>query len=106
MNLRPLHDWLVIELEPAPEMKGSIIIPGTVPEPIRIGKVLRAGPGRQWPEKFVPMAVKAGERIAFFKAVTDSGQNKAASFQLPKDQELIRETDVLFTVEGDVEVSV
>lgn len=106
MNLRLLHDWLLIELEPAPKQKGSIIVPDSVPEPVRIGKVLTAGPGRRWGKKFVPVTVEKGERVVFFKAVTDSGQNKAVSYCLPDNQEIIRETDVLFAVEGDVEVSV
>jgi chaperonin GroES len=108
MKLRPLGDWVLIELEPEKrKSKGGILMPG--PEPVRIARALRVGPGRYNDKgKFVPTEIKPGERFPFFKAVADTGQNKYVGERLPEDQEMIRESDILFVVEGkgDPEISI
>ncbi len=111
-RLRPLHDGVVVELEPIKEFtRGDII--KVAPEPIRIGRVKAVGKGRHYPgldgakEKFIPTELKVGERVAFFKAVTETRQGRALDLRLPDDHELIRETDALFVIpEGlDLEIT-
>ena len=112
MNLIPLHDYVVVELEPVKEFtRGGII--KVAPEPLRIGRVVSAGPGRIYQEldsdkeRHVPMELKPGDRIAFFQAVTQTKQGTQLHYTLSDGQELLRETDALFVIpEGlDLEVS-
>lgn len=109
MNIQPLHDWLIIELEPAPERKGCIILPDPDNEPLRIGKVLRAGPGRQHPNSnaFRPMMVKEGDRVVFPMAVTECGSGRNITHALDDNKlRMIRETDIFFVVEGNLRIEV
>ena len=105
-NLRPLHDWMVVELEPSKETVGGSTIIRVSDEPVRIGRVIAIGPGKNYPDKFVPTEVEIGERVVFFIASTDTRSGKAVHHHLPHNQRLIRETDVLFVTTDDVEVSV
>lgn len=112
MSTRPLHDNIVVELEPVKEFsRGGII--KVAPEPVRIGRVLAVGKGRFFAASnggkglFVPTELKVGERIAFFQAVTQTQQGQQLRYKLPENQVLLRETDALFVIpEGlDIEVS-
>ncbi len=96
MNVRPLHDRLIIQrLEEGDEQVGAIIIPDTAKEKPQQGKVIAAGTGkvkddgtRQLPD------VKAGDRILFGKY---SGQE----IKLDGEEYLImREDEVLGVIEG------
>jgi co-chaperonin GroES (HSP10) len=99
---------MVVELEPAPTRKGCIIIPDPDKTPLRIGKVIAIGPGRTYPNDkvFHKTEVEVGERVAFPMAATQVGTSKNLTPQLADDTCMIRETDVFFTVEGDVNVEV
>lgn len=105
-KLRPLHDWLLVELEPSKETVGSGIIVRVGENPVRFGKVLAVGPGRRYQDKYVPTSVEVGERVVFFIASTDTMSGRMITHQLPDNQRLIRETDVLFVTDEDIEVSV
>ncbi len=108
MKVRPLHDFILIELEPPRKKVGSIIIPDPERAPLRIGKVLRTGPGRRHPNSnvFRRVTVEKGERVVFFMATTQVGGAKEIAYHLPENQRLIRETDVLFVTQKGVEVDV
>lgn len=112
MNVRPLHDYILVELEPEKRVtKSGLIIPQTSKNPVSVGKVIRTGPGRLWKTKsgrhiFWEVRVKAGDRVIFFTANLETGQGKRISYILPENQELIPETAILGVVEGDVEVTV
>ncbi len=69
MNVRPLHDKILIKRIDAPQMtKGGLVIPDTVKEKPQEGKVVAAGKGRILENgKVVPLAVKSGDRILFGK---------------------------------------
>lgn len=97
-KLRLLHDWVMIELEPArTETKGGIFLTG--PEPVRIAKATSVGPKVK--------DLKVGDRFPFFKALTDTGSNKSLAARMPENVELIKESDVLFIIEeGELEVTV
>jgi chaperonin GroES len=69
MNIRPLHDRVVIKRLDATESKqGSIIIPDSAKEKPQQGEVVAVGSGKL-DEKGarVPMDVKPGDRILFGK---------------------------------------
>ena len=69
MNVRPLHDRLIVQrLEESDSRKGAIIIPDSAKEKPQQGKVLAAGLGKSNKGgKRVPLDVKAGDTILFGK---------------------------------------
>jgi chaperonin GroES len=96
MNIRPLHDRIIIQrLEEGEQKVGGIIIPDSAKEKPQQGKVIAAGAGkvkddgtRQRPD------VKAGDLILFGKY---SGQE----IKLDDEEYLImREEEVLGVLEG------
>jgi chaperonin GroES len=96
MNVRPLHDRLVVQrLEEGEQRVGGIIIPDTAKEKPQQGKVIAAGTGkvredgaRQRPD------VKVGDLILFGKY---SGQEIKLD---GKEYLIMREDDVLGVIEG------
>jgi chaperonin GroES len=69
MKLRPLHDRIVIKrIEAEAKSAGGIIIPDTAKEKPQQGEVVAVGPGgRDESGKFIPIDVKAGDRVLFGK---------------------------------------
>jgi chaperonin GroES len=69
MNVRPLHDRIIVQrLEESADRIGAIIIPDSAKEKPQQGKVLAAGPGRTDEDgKRLPLDVKAGDTILFGK---------------------------------------
>jgi chaperonin GroES len=69
MNVRPLHDRIVVQrLEESPEQSGAIIIPDSAKEKPQHGKVLAAGLGKSSEDgRRVPLDVKAGDTVLFGK---------------------------------------
>ncbi len=69
MNVRPLHDRLVVKrVEEKEQVKGGIIIPDTAKEKPMEGEVVAVGDGARTEDgRIQPMAVKAGDRILFGK---------------------------------------
>jgi chaperonin GroES len=69
MNLRPLHDRVVVRrLEGESKTAGGIIIPDTAAEKPQQGEVLAVGPGaREESGKLIPLDVKRGDKVLFGK---------------------------------------
>jgi chaperonin GroES len=69
MKFRPLHDRIVIRrIEGDDKTKGGIIIPDTAKEKPQEGEVVAVGPGaRDEAGKFIPIDLKAGDRVLFGK---------------------------------------
>ena len=96
MNVRPLHDRIIVQrLEEGEQRIGGIIIPDTAKEKPQQGRVIAAGNGKTTDEgKRLPLDVKAGDTILFGKY---SGQE----IKLEGDEYLImREDEVLAVVEN------
>ena len=96
MNVRPLHDRIIVQrLEESEQRAGAIIIPDSAKEKPQQGKVLAAGLGKADKDgKRVPLDVKAGDTILFGKY---SGQE----IKLDGIEYLImKEEDVLAIHEG------
>ena len=69
MNLKPLHDRVLVErVEQEERTKGGIIIPDTAQEKPMEGKVISVGGGaRNENGQVVALDVKKGDRILFGK---------------------------------------
>ena len=96
MNVRPLHDRIIVQrIEEGEQKVGGIIIPDTAKEKPQQGKVVAAGSGKSKDDgKRVPLDVKAGDLILFGKY---SGQE----IKLEGEEFLImREDEVLAVIEG------
>jgi len=98
MNVRPLHDRIIVQrIEEGEQKIGGIIIPDTAKEKPQQGKVIAAGAGKVKDDgKRVALDVKAGDIILFGKY---SGQE----IKLDGEEYLImREDEVLAVIdEGD-----
>jgi chaperonin GroES len=96
MNLRPLHDRILIKrVEDKQTVKGGILIPDTAKEKPQEGAVVAVGTGRKDKDgKLVPLDVKAGDRILF-------GKFSGTEIKLDNEEYLIlREEEVLGIIEG------
>jgi len=95
MNVRPLHDRIIVQrLEEGEQRIGGIIIPDTAKEKPQQGKVIAAGAGKVKDDgKRLALDVKAGDLILFGKY---SGQE----IKLEGEEYLImREDEVLAVIE-------
>src|SRR5213083_1586040 len=96
MNVRPLHDRIIVQrLEEGEQKVGGIIIPDTAKEKPQQGKVIATGSGKVKDDgKRTPLDVKSGDLILFGKY---SGQE----IKLEGEEYLImREDEVLGVIEG------
>jgi chaperonin GroES len=96
MNVRPLHDRIIVQrLEEGEQRIGGIIIPDTAKEKPQQGKVIAAGSGKVKDDgKRTPLDVKSGDLILFGKY---SGQE----IKLEGEEYLImREDEVLAVIEN------
>ena len=95
MQIRPLHDRIIVQRVEESTMAGSIIIPDSAKEKPQQGKVIAAGSGRYTDEGArVPLDVKAGDTILFGKY---SGQEIKLDGQ---EYLVMREEDVLAALGG------
>ena len=69
MELRPLHDRVVIKrLEEGETKRGGIIIPDTAKEKPSQGEIVAVGPGgRDEAGHIIPIDLKVGDRVLFGK---------------------------------------
>jgi chaperonin GroES len=95
MELRPLHDRIVIQrLDEGEAKRGSIIIPDTAKEKPQQGSVIAVGNGKllETGERMAP-EVKAGDRILF-------GKYSGAEVKLGGEEYLIlKEDEILGVIE-------
>jgi chaperonin GroES len=96
MNVRPLHDRIIVQrIEEGEQKIGGIIIPDSAKEKPQQGKVIAVGNGKVNEDgKRNPLDVKAGDTILFGKY---SGQE----IKIDGEEYLImREDEVLAVIEG------
>jgi len=96
MNLRPLHDRILVRrLDAAEQAKGGIIIPDTAKEKPQEGVVMAVGNGKVLENGTrLEMSVKAGEHILF-------GKYTGAEVKIDGEELLVlREDEVLAVTEG------
>lgn len=98
MNLKPLHDRIIVEAAAKEEKSaGGIILPDTAQEKPLKGSVLAVGPGKRLDSgTLAPMDVKAGDTVIYGKysgtEVTVDG----------KDYVILRAEDILAVVEKEL----
>jgi chaperonin GroES len=99
MNVRPLHDRIIVSRIDEGEQKiGGIIIPDSAKEKPQQGKVISVGDGKVKDDgKRVPLDVKSGDTILFGKY---SGQDIKLEGE---DLLIMREDEVLAVIEGAAE---
>ncbi len=99
MNVRPLHDRIIVSRIDEGEQKiGGIIIPDSAKEKPQQGKVISVGDGKVKDDgKRVPLDVKSGDTILFGKY---SGQDIKLEGE---DLLIMREDEVLAVLEGAAE---
>ena len=96
MNLRPLHDRVIVKrLDQETKTASGIVIPDNAAEKPDQGEILAVGPGKKSEKGDVmSLAVKVGDRVLFGKY---SGQ----SVKVDGDELLVmREEDIMAVVEG------
>ena len=96
MNVRPLHDRIIVRrLEEGEQKIGGIIIPDTAKEKPQQGEVIAAGNGKSKDDgKRIALDVKPGDTILFGKY---SGQEIKLDGE---DFLIMREDEVLAVIEG------
>ena len=96
MNVRPLHDRIIVQrLEEGEQRVGGIIIPDSAKEKPMQGKVVAVGKGKiEKDGKVTPLDVKAGDTILF-------GKYAGQEIKVDGDEYLImREEEVLGVIES------
>jgi chaperonin GroES len=98
MNVRPLHDRIIVQrLEEGEQKVGGIIIPDSAKEKPQQGRVIAAGAGKTKDDgKRLPLDVKAGDTILFGKY---SGQE----IKLDGEEYLIMREDEVLAVIDDAD---
>jgi chaperonin GroES len=95
MNIRPLHDRIIVErLEEETTTAAGIIIPDSAKEKPQQGNVVAVGKGKMTEDgKVLPLDVKVGDKVLF-------GKYSGTDIKLDgKEYLMMREDDVLGVVE-------
>ena len=95
MNIRPLHDRIIVErLEEETTTAAGIIIPDSAKEKPQQGNVVAVGKGKVTEDgKVLPLDVKVGDKVLF-------GKYAGTDIKLDgKEYLMMREDDVLGVVE-------
>ena len=97
MNIRPLHDRLIVKRE-AEERKspGGIVIPDTATQKPTFGKVIAVGKGKSLEDGEIrPLDVKVGDKILF-------GKYSGTEVKMGGEELIVmREEDVMAVVEAN-----
>ncbi len=94
MNIRPLHDRVVVKrLEAKEQMRGGIIIPDTAKEKPQEAEVVAVGPGKMDEGKRQAMDVKAGDVVLI-------GKYSGSEIKIDDEEyTILREDEILAVVE-------
>jgi chaperonin GroES len=95
MNIRPLHDRLIVKrLDEEEKTRGGIIIPDTAKEKPQQGEVIAVGNGKVLDDgKKAPLEVKKGDKVLF-------GKYSGTEIKIDGTEYLMmREDDILGIVE-------
>ena len=95
MNVRPLHDRVVVKrVEENEVVKGGIIIPDTAKEKPMEGEVIAVGSGKVMDDgKRAAMDVKTGDRILF-------GKYSGTEIKIDEQDYIIMREDEILAVLG------
>ena len=95
MNVRPLHDRIIVQrLDEGEQQIGGIIIPDSAKEKPMQGKVVAVGDGRMTDEgKRIPLDVKAGNVILFGKYSGQEIKLDGTEYLIVKEDEVLAVID-------------
>lgn len=95
MNVRPLHDRIIVQrLDEGEQQIGGIIIPDSAKEKPQQGKVLAVGDGRMTDEgKRIPLDVRAGDLILFGKYSGQEIKLDGTEYLIVKEDEVLAVID-------------
>jgi chaperonin GroES len=95
MNLRPLHDRIIVQrLDEGEQQIGGIIIPDSAKEKPQQGKVLSVGDGRMTEDgKRIPLDVLAGNVILFGKYSGQEIKLDGMEYLIVKEDEVLAVID-------------
>lgn len=96
MNIRPLHDRVVVRrVEEETKTAGGILLPGSAAEKPSQGEILAVGKGQIIDDDDVrPLDVKVGDKVLF-------GQYSGTTVKVDGEELLImKESDIFAVLEG------
>ena len=96
MNIRPLHDRVVVRrMEEETKSAGGIIIPDNATEKPDRGEILAVGKGKAGDDnELIPMQVSVGDQVLF-------GKYAGTTVKVDGDEVLVmREDDILAVIES------
>lgn len=95
MNIRPLHDRVVVKrIEQGEQIRGGIIIPDTAKEKPQEAEVVAVGPGKLNDEgKRMPIDVKSGDRVLI-------GKYSGSEIKIDGEELVILREDEILAVVG------
>ena len=91
MNIRPLHDRVVVErLEEERKTAGGIVIPDNAAEKPDQGKVIAVGNGRILEDgKIRPLDIKVGDRILFGKYSGSTVKIEGTEYLVMREEDIM-----------------
>ena len=95
MNIRPLHDRVVVKrLESEEKSAGGIVLPGSAQEKPMIGEIMAAGAGRVLDNgERAALDVKVGDKVLFGKFAGTEVNHEG------QDYLVMREDDILVIIQ-------
>jgi chaperonin GroES len=95
MNLRPLHDRVVVQrIDDAAPLPGAIIVPDSAKEKPQRGTVIAAGSGKFHPDgRRVPLDLKAGDTVLFGKFAGQEIKFDGVEYLIMKEDEVLGAVD-------------
>ncbi|MBE0504715.1 MAG: co-chaperone GroES [Desulfuromonadales bacterium] len=95
MNIRPLHDRVIVErVEEETKTAGGLFIPDSAKEKPQKGVIIAAGKGKKTEDgKLLPLDVKVGDQVLF-------GKYSGTEIKLDgKEYLMMREDEILAVIE-------
>jgi chaperonin GroES len=91
MNVRPLHDRIIVQrLEEQEQRVGGIIIPDTAKEKPQQGKVIAVGKGRiEKDGKVTPLDVKKDDTVLFGKYAGQEIKIDGSEYLIIREEEVL-----------------
>ncbi len=91
MNIRPLHDRLIVKrFDEEEKTKGGIIIPDNAKEKPQQGEVIAVGNGKVLEDgKSVPLELKKGDRVLFGKYSGTEIKIDGVDYLIMKEEDIL-----------------
>ncbi len=91
MNIRPLHDRLIVKrLAEEEKTKGGIIIPDTAKEKPQEGEVIAVGSGKVLDDgKRQPLELKKGDRVLFGKYAGTEIKIEGGEYLMMREEDIL-----------------